>query len=226
MGEQLARVLAGSGLAELVVVNRTPAAAEVLATELGARTASLSALVEALDDVDLCVTCTGAPVAILDPDDLAAASERRAGRPLLVVDVAVPRNVLAADFVPGLTLLDIDDVRRFVGSNLDDRRREAERARGILDDQLDEYVAEATAREVAPLVLTMRQQAEAVRRAELDRLAGRLAGLDDRQRATVEALTKGIVAKLLHEPTVRLKDAAGTARGERLAETLRELFDL
>ncbi|MGH9117519.1 MAG: glutamyl-tRNA reductase [Acidimicrobiales bacterium] len=227
MGEQLARVVAGSQPAELVVVNRTPAAAEMLANELGARVAPLSALPSTLDDVDVCITSTGAPIAILDHDDLEAAAERRGGRPLLVVDVAVPRNVVAAAAdIPGLTLLDIDDVNRFVESNIDDRRREAERARRLLDDQLERYVAESTAREVAPLVLTMRRQAEAVRRAELDRLSGRLAGLDERQRDAVEALTKGIMAKLLHEPTVRLKDAAGTPRGERLADALRELFDL
>jgi glutamyl-tRNA reductase len=227
IGEQLARVLAGAQPAELVIVNRTPPAAEALAAEVGARVAPLRALARELDDADVCVTSTGAPIAILDHDDLDAAAERRRGRPLLVVDVAVPRNVVAAaDEIPGLTLLDIDDVRRFVDSNIDDRRREAERARGILDDQLERYAAESTAREVAPLVLTMRRQAEAVRRAELDRLSGRLAGLDERQREAVEALTKGIMAKLLHEPTVRLKDAAGTPRGERLADALRELFDL
>jgi glutamyl-tRNA reductase len=229
MGEQLARVLGGAGVAELVVMNRTTAAAEQLATEVGGRAAPMSALAAELERADLCVTCTGAPVALVDEDDLAELARRRAGRrqPLLVVDVAVPRNVLVPpEGVDGITVLDIDAVSRFVGANLDDRHREAERARVLLGERLGQYASESTAREVAPLVLSMRQRAEAVRRAEIERLAGRLSGLDDRQREAVEAISRSIVAKLLHEPTVQLKDAAGTPRGERLAEALRELFDL
>jgi len=92
--------------------------------------------------------------------------------------------------------------------------------------QRDVAVAIKTAREVAPLVATLHERAESLRAAELDRVASRLGDLDDRQRAAVEAATRAVVAKLLHEPTVRLKDAAGTARGDRLVESLRDLFDL
>jgi glutamyl-tRNA reductase len=227
MGEQLARGLAGAPVSELVVVNRTPEVAEALAAELGGRAAALGDLAAELETVDLCVTCTGAPVALLDQDDLTAVAEQRRGRPLLIVDVAVPRNVLApAEVVEGIALLDIDDVNRFVGANLDDRRREAELARALVEERLAGYASESTAREVAPLVLSMHRWAESVRRGEVDRITRRLAGLDDRQREAVEALTRAIVAKLLHEPTVQLKDAAGTPRGERLADALRDLFDL
>jgi glutamyl-tRNA reductase len=208
-------------------VNRSPGAAETLADRVGARPAPLGELTTALTVADLCLASTGSPVAILDHDDLTTVAEQRAGRRLVIVDLGVPRNVAASDgAVDGVTLLDIDDLRRFVAANLDDRRREAARARVVLDDQLEEYVAESMAREVAPLLLALRHKAEAVRRSELDRLANRLAGLDDRQRDTVDALTKAILAKLLHDPTIRLKDASGTARGERLSESLRDLFEL
>jgi glutamyl-tRNA reductase len=93
-------------------------------------------------------------------------------------------------------------------------------------EELDRYLAVSSAREVAPLVSQLHEQAEAVRVAELDRLRARLGDLDERQLEALDALTKGIVAKLLHSPTVRLKDAAGTPRGERLAEALRDLFEL
>ncbi len=96
----------------------------------------------------------------------------------------------------------------------------------MLDDELERFVSVATAREVAPLVAGLHERAEAIRSAELDRFRGRLGELDAKQLDAVEALTKGIVAKLLHDPTVGLKDAAGTPRGERLAEALRDLFDL
>ena len=120
----------------------------------------------------------------------------------------------------------MDDLRRFVEVGVSGRQREANRARVILDEELDRYRAATSAREVAPLVASMRDRAEQVRASELDRFARRLDQLDPRERDMVEALTKGIVAKLLHEPTVRLKDAAGTAKGDRLADTLRDLFDL
>ena len=98
--------------------------------------------------------------------------------------------------------------------------------RAIVDEELGLYQAEASAREVAPLVAALRARADLVSAVELDRHASRLADLSGAQRAAVESLLHGVVNKLLHEPTVRLKDAAGHARGDRLAEALRDLFDL
>jgi len=107
-----------------------------------------------------------------------------------------------------------------------ERRREVSAVDRIVADELERYLAVTTAREVAPLVTAVRDRAEEIRLVELDRHRAKLDGLDAREREAVEALTRGILAKLLHEPTVRLKDAAGTPRGERLAESLRTLFDL
>jgi glutamyl-tRNA reductase len=146
---------------------------------------------------------------------------------LLIVDVAVPRDVdPAVGELSGVTLLDMDDLRAFVDAGLDERRRAAAEVQLALEDELERFVSVASAREVAPLIATLRGRAEAVRQGELERYAARLAELDTREREAVEALTLGIVAKLLHDPTVELKDAAGTPRGERLADALRDLFDL
>ena len=98
--------------------------------------------------------------------------------------------------------------------------------KAIIDMELDRYVDQSTARSVAPVIAEFRGRVDEVRIAEIERLAGRLASLDKSQQEAVETLVTGIIGKLLHEPTVRLKDAAGTARGERLAEALRDLFDL
>jgi glutamyl-tRNA reductase len=98
--------------------------------------------------------------------------------------------------------------------------------RAVLDEELERYRASATARSAAPVVAALRNRAEAIRRAELDRQRARLDALGPEAREMVELVTQRTVAKLLHEPTVRLKDAAGSPRGERLAEALRSLFDL
>ena len=227
MGEGMALALAAAGTGEVVVANRTAAHAEALAARVGGRAVRLLDLPAELAGADLLLTSTGASSIILEHGDLETVMESRDGRPLLIVDIAVPRDVdPSAGQLPGVTLLDMDDLRRFVEVGVSGRQREANRARVILDEELDRYLAATSAREVAPLVAAMRDRAEQVRAAELERFAGRLEQLDARERATVEALTKGIVAKLLHEPTVRLKDAAGTAKADRLADTLRDLFDL
>ncbi len=125
-----------------------------------------------------------------------------------------------------MTLLDMDDLGEFVDSGLAGRSAEVGRVQAIVDTEVDRYRAMTSAREVAPLITGLRDAADDVRMRELARFSARLTDLDPAQREAVEALTKGIVNKLLHEPTVRLKDAAGHARGDRLAEALRDLFDL
>jgi glutamyl-tRNA reductase len=227
MGEGMAVALADAGAADVLVANRTASAAHALADRVGGQALPLSALEDGLSDVDVLLTSTGAQSLILEHTDVARVMEARAGRPLLVIDVAVPRDVdpAAAD-LDGVTLLDMADLHHFTERSVAGRRLEAEKAEALIAEAAVRYQAEASAREAAPLVASLRDRAEAMRAAELDRVAGRLAGLDDREREAVEAATRAIVAKLLHEPTVRLKDATGTSRGDRLAESLRDLFDL
>ena len=177
--------------------------------------------------VDLLLTSTGASSIMVEHGDLEPVMAQRGGIPLLVVDIAVPRDVdPAAGDLDGVTLLDMDDLRAFAEAGVAERQREVAAVRTILDEELDRYVAVSSAREVAPLVAAIHDRAEGVRQGELERFRARLEALDPTDREAVEAVTRRIVAKLLHEPTVRLKDAAGTARGERLAETLRELYGI
>ena len=151
---------------------------------------------------------------------------RRDDRAMLVVDVAVPRDIdpgVAQVF--GVTLLDIDALRALGEQSLQQRRAEIGRVREIITDELERYRLERSAREVAPLVTALRQRIEDLRVAEVERLAGEYAA-DPTARATIDAVTRGLVNKLLHEPTVRLKDAAGTSRGDLYADALTELFAL
>jgi glutamyl-tRNA reductase len=227
MGERTLVALTGAGASEVVVANRTWSRAVELAEKVGGRAVHVDDVPDELSRVDLLVTSTGASSIILEHSDLEPVAKARQGKPLLIVDIAVPRDVdAAAAALPGVTLLDMDDLRAYADEGRRGREGEILNVRDIVDDELARYTATNTAREVAPLITSLRDRAEEVRRGELEKQKGRLAALSPEQREAVEAVTRATVAKLLHEPTVRMKDASGTVRGERLAESLRDLFDL
>lgn len=228
MGRAVATLAAGAPDAgPVLVANRTYAHAEALAGAIGARAVEWSALPAALAEADIVLASTGAPHAVLGVADVARALACRPERPLVAVDIAVPRDIdpTVAD-LDGVTLFDMTDLQAHAEAAMDGRRREIPKVEAIIDEEIERYRQVAAHREVAPVVAGLHQRAEAIRVAETARLEGRLVGLDDRQRRAVESLTRGIVAKLLHEPTVKLKRAAAEERADDLAAALEELFDL
>jgi glutamyl-tRNA reductase len=225
MGEGVALGMVKAGVGEVLVSNRTWERSVALADRVGGRPVRFAGVPEAIGSIDVLVSSTGAASTLIEVEDLAPVMQQRPDRPLLVVDIAVPRDVdHAVGDLPGVTLLDMDDLRAFADAGARARRSEVAAVQRLLDRELDRYLGATSAREVAPLVVALREQAEAVRAAEIERYRRRLGDLDPRQLEAVEALTRGIVGKLLHEPSVALKDAAGTARGDRLVATVRDLF--
>lgn len=226
MGEGIAAALVHAGANNIHVTNRTVERADRLAKRIGGGVVPFADLPAALADADVLLTCTGAGVTLVDLD-LLQASRSQATSPLLIVDIAVPRDV-APDVtrLPDVTLLNLDDLRDWAGLALALRAEEAHRVNDIVSEEVERFVLESTARQAAPLVAQLHHHAEVIRRSEIERFSSRLASLDEAQRAALEAVTKGIVAKLLHNPSVKLKDDAGTPQGERNAETVRDLFDL
>ncbi len=227
VGVGMAVALAGAGVGEIVVANRSPARARELARRVDGRAVSLDEIPDTLVDTDVLLASTGAPNVLIERGDMEVVMARRDGRALLVVDVAVPRDVdPGVGQVFGITLLDIEALRAFGEQNLELRRAEIGNVRGIVTDELDRFRLERSAREVAPLVAALRDRAEALRQAELRRRSARLGALDPAAAEVVDAVSRAVVNKLLHEPTVRVKDAAGSARGELLADALADLFAL
>lgn len=227
VAEGLGRALITAGVGEVVVANRTHTRAVALAERLGGRAVPLGELPDVLTSVDVLLTATDSTEVHVERADVEAVMERRGGVPLLIVDVAVPRDVdPGAALVPGVTLHDVDDLHQLTEAALDERRREVATVREIIGEELERFQTDRAARAVAPLVTSLRDRAESVRQAELTRFRAKLDGLDDDARNTVEVLTQGIVNKLLHEPTVRLKEAAGSARGELYSDALASLFDI
>jgi glutamyl-tRNA reductase len=226
MGEGMAVALAGAGAGRVLVANRTPGRAAALAARIDGEPVPLVDLPERLAEADVLLTSTGSRAPILEPQDVEPLLAGR-DRPLLIVDIAMPRDVdPGVGEVPGVTLLDMDDLRRFAALGVAERRREVAAVETVLNAEIDRYLGATSAREVAPMIVALRERAESVRSSELDRFKGRYDELDPHQLEMVEAVTRGVVAKLLHQPTVVLKDAAGSARGDRLVAALRELFEI
>jgi glutamyl-tRNA reductase len=242
MGIGIVKALAGRSdlTGEVVVANRGAERARSVADLVAGRAVSLDALPDELAAADVVLTSTAAGDVILSRERLEPIFHRRVrhghggddGLPprnprLVIVDAAVPRDVdpAVAD-LPGVELLDVEDVRRYAEEQMAGRAAELPKVRALLAEELERYRTTAAGRLAAPVVAALRERSEAVRRTELERFAARLDSMDPADRELVDTLTRRLVAKLLHNPTVRVKDAAGSPRGERLAEALRTLFDL
>ena len=218
VGELAARSLAARGAEIAGVANRSESRGEDLARRFGARAVPLETLASELVSVDVVVTCAGAPGFLLGPEDV----RDRRGRPLFVIDLAVPRDVdPAVNGLDGCYLYDIDDLEAVVESSLAGRRREAERAEAIVAEEAERFRVWQASLDVVPTIASLRARAEAIRSAELSK-----AKLSDEQREAVDSITAQIVNKLLHLPTVRMKEAAAAADGVLYADAVRHLFGL
>ena len=209
------------------IANRTDFAAEELAARVGGQAHALADIADTLVDIDVLMTSTASTEVLLERSTVEMVMACRNGRPLLILDVALPRDVdPGVREVNDVTLLDLDDLKGYAQRSAELRRAEIGKVRAILSTEIERYRGERAAREVAPLVSALRALGEDVRVSELHRAQAKLADLDPATRRVVEALTQAIVNKLLHEPTARVKDAAGTPRGDYYADALGALFDL
>jgi glutamyl-tRNA reductase len=227
VAELAARTLVEQGACTVVVANRTVGTARALAEPLGGVGVGFDRLAEELAAADIVISSTEAPHAIIRRDDVGLALEARPDRPMVLIDIAVPGDLdPAIGELPGAVLHDIDDLERVVEANMNGRLLEAERAATLVAAELRRFADWRRGLAVAPTISSLRARAEEIRRGELGKLAGQWESLSERDRERVEALTKAIVNKLLHEPTVRAREAATTGEGLRELETLRTLFGL
>jgi glutamyl-tRNA reductase len=228
MSALAATLLSRAGAAHVVVANRTLANAERLATAVGGVAVSLEALPQALAEADLVVSCTGAVGHVLSAEDLAAAAHARGGKPMVVVDLALPRDVAPdAHDLAGVTIVDLETLARVLEAT--EHAEDVEATREIVADEVTAFLGWQRASQVAPTVVALRDMADGVVRAELTRLAGRLPDLDPRARAEIEQTVQRVVDKVLHAPTVRVKQLAGEmidGSGQSYAEALSKLFGL
>lgn len=227
MAELAARNLMANGATRLVVANRSYHRAAELAGRFGATAAELAQLPRLLAEADVAISSTGASTFVLTPDVVKGALSGRKGRTLFLIDIAVPRDVdPEVGRLEGVVLHDIDDLQSVCTANLGERQKEVARAREIIDAELQAYEVWWQGLQVVPTIRALRGRAEEIRRAELEKALRRLGQLSERQRSTLDALTTGIVNKMLHQPTVRLKTSCASRQGAMYAVALRELFGL
>jgi glutamyl-tRNA reductase len=182
---------------------------------------------EQLLSVDVVIASTSAPGLVLEAATVAGALRQRRGRRLLLVDVAVPRDLdPAIHELDGCYLYDIDDLEQIVVETMSVRRREAERAEAIVAAEAEKFHEWHASLDIVPAIASLRARAEEIREGELQKADALLGRLDESQRRAVEAVTAQIVNKLLHLPTVRMKQAAAAADGVLYAEAVRHLFGL
>jgi glutamyl-tRNA reductase len=208
------------GVGTIMVLNRSPERARSLGDRTDARVEGLEGLPRALSDADLIVSATGATGTVIHPEHL----DRPDPRPLVIVDLAVPRDV-DPDVArhPAVTLIDIEGLRGHASAG--DAAAEAD-ARAIVDQEVKRFSARRRGDELAPLIRAIRRRGDAILAGELERFAPRLNALTDDERAAVEALARAIVAKLLHDPIVALKERTDPASGRAQATQLAELLGL
>jgi len=224
--ELTARALHDHGVTTMFIANRRRERAIALAQQFGGASGSFDALPSELARADIVISSTSSPHTLLGAEELALVVGDRHGRPLLLVDLAVPRDIdPACAELPGVTLLDIDGLQTQVRRHISVRKAEARGAEGIVEEEIQGFAGWLGSLEVLPTVTALREHADAVVAQVLAENEGRWETLSERDRKRVDALAKAVAKRLLHEPTLRVKGLDASHRHARL-QLLRELFGL
>jgi len=228
MCELAARHLLAHGAKQIYVANRTWERATVLAKKFNGQAVAFEQLYETVPQADIVISSTGAPHAIFRKEHGERFLARRRNRPMFFIDIAVPRDVdPEMNRLDGIFVYDIDDLQQVVSSHVADRRAEADRAEAIVHMEVEKFQARLQTLDVVPTIVSLQEHLETVRQAEIDRVRGRLGTLSPEQELAVEALTRGIINKIMHTPITTLKSAAReSSEVTTVIDLVRKLFGL
>ncbi len=227
MGKLTAQHLRAQGVGEIVITSRTHARATELAAAIDGIAAPWTELMNVLAPADIVITATGSQTPVLGRAQIESVMGRRRRDPLFIIDIAIPRDVdPSAGEIEHVFLYNVDDLQTIVRENLSRRGSEIDRAEAIVNEEVGRFMAWHRSRGAIPTVVALRQRFETIRRAELDRLDGKLAGLPPEARARVDEVTRLIMEKLLLEPTEQLKALPDKETQAAYAEAVNRLFGL
>ncbi|HSD83039.1 MAG TPA: glutamyl-tRNA reductase, partial [Anaerolineae bacterium] len=227
MAELAVEALRLRGARHMTVVNRTHDRAQQLAERWQATALTFEHLSEALLDADIVITSTGAPHILIKPRMVAAVMRQRPDRPLVFIDIAVPRDVDPdVKQLPHVRCYDIDDLADRLNGSLAERHLEIPQVEAIVAAEAEAFMMWLKSLEITPVISDLRAKADTIRRTEIERTFRHLAHLDESDRKRIEVLTESLVNKLLHDPTLRLKAEAGNGHAAEYAAAIRHLFAL
>jgi glutamyl-tRNA reductase len=225
MAELAVEVLRKRGAGKITVVNRTLQRAQELARRWDGQAAALEMLLELLPETDIVITSTGAPHTIIHSSMVEKAMEERADRPLILMDIAVPRDVDPdVGNLPNVHLYDMDSLAAKLEYSISQREAEIPHVKEILAEELTCFMEYMATLDVIPIIIRMREQADAIRMAELEKTIRRIPDLRPETQQRIDALTKSIVNKILHSPTTRLRQEASGPNAVDYADIARGLF--
>lgn len=227
MCELAARHLVGHQVASVVVANRTFDRALQLAGQFGGKAIPFENIAEHLPRADIVLASTGAGEHLLARSQVEQVIRRRRNRPMFLIDIAVPRNIdPTVNEIDNAYLYDIDDLQSVIAANLRERRKAAEKAEGIIDQEIDRFQCWLAGLEVAPTIAALRHRLEDIRLGELEKTLAQLKHLGPKEREAIDSLTAAIVKKILHQPITALKKSRNDMSGEQHLHAVRRLFDL
>jgi glutamyl-tRNA reductase len=227
MSELAARHLRRSGCTKILVTNRTHQRAVEMAKIFDGSVIPYETFHSSLVDVDIVITSSGAPNYIVTQDQMKKVIGARRNRPMFLIDIAVPRNIEpAVNKLDNVFLYDIDDLQRVVSENLRGRQKEAEQAEEIIREEVDRLMLRLRTREVVPTIVSLQEQLEHIRIAEIDRVRAKLGALSPQQEEAITTLTRGILNKVAHGPISEMRKHAGKPEGLHVIEIVRRVFRL
>lgn len=227
MAELAARRLMAHGVGSIFFSNRTHDGALQMAEAFGGEAVPFSRLHETADRADIVLTSTGASEFLFRREHGERFLARRRNRPMFFIDISVPRNVdPEVNRLDGMFVYDIDDLQAVAAGNTAERQKEAERAEKIIEVEVDRFASRMKSLAVVPTILSLQEQCETIRQAEVDRIRGKLGELTPEQEAAIDSMTHGIINKLLHTPITTLKSSAVEPEAATIHEIIRRIFNL
>ena len=227
MAELAIEALKKRGASKFIVISRTINSACGLAKKWEGHAGTMENLAGALEDTDILLTSTSAPHTLIHREMIGKIMADRKNRPMVIIDIAVPRDV-APDVgdVDGVNLFDIDGLSRGVEKAIESRESEIPKVEQIIEEEYLAFKEYFGTLKVVPVIVGMRQQADSIRQQELEKALKQLDGIDPKQQERIKALTHSIVQKILHEPTIRLRQEANGPNAEKYAIAVSDLFGL
>jgi glutamyl-tRNA reductase len=227
MSELAARHLRRSGASHVFVTNRTHERAVEMAKLFQGTPVEYTRFVSMLPEVDILITSSGAPHYILYKEEMQRVIAARRNKPMFLIDIAVPRNIEpTVNKLDNVFLYDIDDLQEVVNANLRERMKEADRAEELVAQEVDRMVARLNVQSVTPTIVSLQEELERIRAAEIERMRHKYGPLTKQQEEAWEALTRAIINKIAHGPISELRNHAGRPEGEPVIDAIRKIFHL